>query len=98
VWEQVLADLAGGDRKGIYRAPRLARPSPIFRPSTTGRCPLLKPDAFRSSWLYRMYFFWPIFFSRGCPHPCEYCAVQTYYQRSFRTRPVEDVHRRDPSA
>ena len=30
-------------------------------------------------------------FSRGCPHPCEYCAVQTYYQRSYRTRPVDDV-------
>src|SRR6185295_4865026 len=53
--------------------------------------PLLKADAFRSSWLYRMYFFWPIFFSRGCPHPCEYCAVQTYYRRSFRTRPVDDL-------
>src|SRR5262249_27689175 len=53
--------------------------------------PLLKPDAFRSSWLYRMYFFWPIFFSRGCPHPCEYCAIQTYYSRTYRTRPVDDV-------
>src|SRR5206468_4188616 len=48
-------------------------------------------DDFRASWLYRLYFFWPVFFSRGCPHPCEYCAVQTYYNRSFRTRPVDDV-------
>src|SRR5436305_12809586 len=38
-----------------------------------------------------MYFFWPILFSRGCPHPCEYCAVQAYYERSYRTRPVDDV-------
>jgi radical SAM superfamily enzyme YgiQ (UPF0313 family) len=38
-----------------------------------------------------MYFHWPVIFSRGCPHPCEYCAVQTYYQRGFRTRPVDDV-------
>ncbi len=38
-----------------------------------------------------MYFHWPIVFSRGCPHPCEYCAVQTYYDRTFRTRPVEEV-------
>src|SRR6185295_3806837 len=52
--------------------------------------PLLKADAFRSSWLYRMYFYWPIAFSRGCPHPCEYCAVQTYYQRSYRTRPADE--------
>ena len=53
--------------------------------------PLLKRDAFRDSALYRMYFHWPVVFSRGCPHPCEYCAVQTYYQRSYRTRPVDDV-------
>ncbi len=53
--------------------------------------PLLKPDAFRRSWLYRLYFFWPVFFSRGCPHPCAYCAVQTYYERTYRTRPVDDV-------
>jgi radical SAM superfamily enzyme YgiQ (UPF0313 family) len=52
---------------------------------------VLDAESFRSSWLYPMYFFWPIFFSRGCPHPCEYCAVQTYYQRSYRTRPVDDV-------
>jgi radical SAM superfamily enzyme YgiQ (UPF0313 family) len=38
-----------------------------------------------------MYFFWPVFFSRGCPHPCEYCAIQTYYGRTYRTRPVDDV-------
>jgi radical SAM superfamily enzyme YgiQ (UPF0313 family) len=29
--------------------------------------------------------------SRGCPHPCEYCSVQTYYNRTFRSRPVDEV-------
>ncbi|HVM97603.1 MAG TPA: radical SAM protein, partial [Candidatus Acidoferrales bacterium] len=48
-------------------------------------------EAFQQSWLYRMYFHWPVVFSRGCPHPCEYCAVQTYYKRSYRTRPVDEV-------
>ena len=90
VWEQVLADLAGGRSEGIYRAPRWhdLRELPEFDYESL---PLLKRDAFRSSWLYRMYFFWPIFFSRGCPHPCEYCAIQTYYGRTYRTRPVDDV-------
>jgi radical SAM superfamily enzyme YgiQ (UPF0313 family) len=89
VWEDVLADLAGGRSRGIYRAERWhdLRDVPEIDYWTL---PLLKADAFRSSWLYRMYFFWPIFFSRGCPHPCEYCAVQTYYQRSYRTRPTEE--------
>src|SRR5881392_1433635 len=83
-------DLAARRSRGIYRAARwhdLADLPAIDWWSL----PLLKADAFRTSWLYRQYFFWPVFFSRGCPHPCEYCAVQTYYDRSFRTRPVDDV-------
>jgi len=90
VWSDVLADLEVGRSRGIYRAPRWhdLRELPEFDYESL---PLLKRDAFRSSWLYRMYFFWPIFFSRGCPHPCEYCAIQTYYGRTYRTRPVDDV-------
>jgi radical SAM superfamily enzyme YgiQ (UPF0313 family) len=90
VWADVLADLAAGRSRGIYRAERWhdLRDLPSIDWWTL---PLFKRDAFRQSWLYRMYFFWPIFFSRGCPHPCEYCAVQAYYQRSYRTRPIDDV-------
>ena len=89
VWPRVLADLEAGRSEGIYRADRWhdLRDIPEI---DYWSLPLLKADAFRSSWLYRMYFFWPVFFSRGCPHPCEYCAVQTYYQRSYRTRPVDE--------
>ena len=90
VWGDVLADLEAGRSRGIYRAPKWhdLRELPQFDYESL---PLFKRDAFRSSWLYRMYFFWPIFFSRGCPHPCEYCAIQTYYGRTYRTRPVDDV-------
>ena len=28
---------------------------------------------------------------RGCKFPCEFCAVQTFFDRSYRHRPVEDV-------
>src|SRR5262245_34569205 len=89
IWPALLADLEAGRSQGIYRAESWhdLRELPVFDPWSL---PLLKPDAFRTSWLYRMYFFWPVFFSRGCPHPCEYCAVQTYYRRSFRTRPVDE--------
>ncbi len=90
VWKDVLTDLAAGRSRGIYRADRWhdLRGLPGI---DWWSLPLLKRDAFRSSWLYRKYFFWPVYFSRGCPHPCEYCAVQTYYNRSYRTRPVDDV-------
>src|SRR5262245_8732015 len=89
VWKQVLADLAVGRSRGIYRASEWIDLHDV--PAIDWwSLPLLKPDAFRASWLYRMYFFWPVFFSRGCPHPCSYCAVQSYYDRSYRTRPVDD--------
>ena len=90
VWPQVLEDLAANRSRGIYRATEWHSLKAIPRIDYT-RLPLLKYEAFKKSWLYRQYFHWPIFFSRGCPHPCEYCAVQTYYQRSFRTRPVDEV-------
>ena len=90
VWAQVLTDLAAGRSRGIYRAPRRQSLAGLPRVDYTA-LPLLKYDAFKASWLYRMYFHWPVVFSRGCPHPCEYCAVQTFYERSFRTRPVDEV-------
>ena len=90
VWKTVLDDLAAGRSRGIYRASEWhsLRDLPRF---DYRELPLLKWENFQSSWFYRMYFHWPIVFSRGCPHPCEYCAVQTYYDRTFRTRPVEEV-------
>jgi radical SAM superfamily enzyme YgiQ (UPF0313 family) len=90
VWAELLADLAAGRSRGIYRAGAWHDLQDLPKIDYT-TLPLLKYDAFRSSWLYRMYFHWPVVFSRGCPHPCEYCAVQTYYQRGFRTRPVAEV-------
>jgi len=90
VWPQLLADFCEGRSRGIYRAGKWHSLRGLPRIDYT-TLPLLKYEAFTSSWLYRMYFHWPVLFSRGCPHPCEYCSVQTYYHRSFRTRPVEEV-------
>jgi radical SAM superfamily enzyme YgiQ (UPF0313 family) len=90
VWPTVLADLAAGRSRGVYRASEWHSLTDLPRIDYR-ELPLLKWDAFQKSWLYRMYFHWPIVFSRGCPHPCEYCAVQTYYRRSYRTRPVDEV-------
>src|SRR6266446_5363293 len=56
-------DLADHFRaRGIYRAARWhdLKNLPSIDPWSL---PLLKPDTFRSSWLYRMYFYWPILFS-----------------------------------
>src|SRR4029079_11370814 len=45
----------------------------------------------KTSLFYRLYFHWPLIFSRGCPHPCSYCAIQTFYERSYRTRNIDAV-------
>lgn len=90
VWPQLLADFCEGLNRRIYQAEGWHSLVDLPRVDYTS-LPLLKYEAFKTSWLYRMYFHWPVVFSRGCPHPCEYCAVQTYYRRSFRTRPVADV-------
>ncbi len=52
---------------------------------------LVRWDRWKRSPLYRVYFHWPLVFSRGCPHPCTYCAVQAFYKRSYRTRPIDNV-------
>jgi radical SAM superfamily enzyme YgiQ (UPF0313 family) len=28
---------------------------------------------------------------RGCKFPCEFCAIQTFFSRTYRARPVDDV-------
>ncbi|HJZ86089.1 MAG TPA: radical SAM protein [Polyangia bacterium] len=90
VWPAVLADLAAGHSRGLYRASEWADLADLPRVDYT-RLPLFRRDLWRRSRFYRMYFHWPVSASRGCPHPCEYCTVQTYYERTFRSRPVADV-------
>lgn len=90
VWKDVIDDLLAGRSKGIYEADRWHSMVGLPRFDYT-TLPLFRPDLFRRSRFYRMYFHWPVLASRGCPHPCEYCSVQTYYERTFRSRPVEEV-------
>ncbi len=52
---------------------------------------LVRWDKWKTSPAYRVYFHWPLMFSRGCPYPCSYCAVQAFYERTFRTRAVDAV-------
>jgi len=96
VWRRCLEDLAAGRSRGVYRASEWVSPDDI--PHTDPHdYPLVRWDRFRSSLFYRQYFHWPVIFSRGCPKACSYCAVQTFYRRSYRTKSVahvlEDVRR-----
>ena len=90
VWAKCLADLAAGTSQGIYQADAFcgADETPPF---DYRDLQLVRWTRFKLSPVYRQYFHWPILFSRGCPMPCSYCAVQTFYKRTFRTRSVERV-------
>ncbi|HZR84378.1 MAG TPA: radical SAM protein [Candidatus Binatia bacterium] len=90
VWAECLGDLAAGRSRGVYRADGWIEPHEIARHDPQD-LQLVRWDRFRASPLYRLYFHWPLVFSRGCPLPCSYCAVQTFYRRTYRTRPVEQV-------
>jgi radical SAM superfamily enzyme YgiQ (UPF0313 family) len=35
----------------------------------------------------------PVQATRGCPFPCDFCSVQSFFQRSYRKRPVEGILR-----
>ena len=90
VWKELLDDFGAGRNQRIYQAKKWHNMvgMPSFDYSTL---PLFRSDLFKKSSFYRMYFHWPVLASRGCPHPCEYCTVQTYYERTFRSRPVDEV-------
>ena len=90
VWKPLLDDCAAGRMKHVYQADAWHSLVGLPRFDYT-TLPLFLPERFKRDRFYRMYFHWPIWASRGCPHPCEYCSVQTYYNRTFRNRPVEEV-------
>ena len=78
VWETLLADAAAGDLRRLYRADA-ARPlagSRIERGIFAG-----KPYA-------------PVQlvqFGRGCRFACDFCSIQSFYGRSVRFRPLDEL-------
>lgn len=90
VWAECLADLAAGKHRDVYRAEQWG-PADATPPIDYRDLQLVRWTRFKLSPAYRQYFHWPLIFSKGCPRPCSYCAVQTFYGRTHRTRSVERV-------
>ncbi len=90
LWADLLADLESGRNKGVYKADRWHDLRDLPRFDYT-KLPLFLPEKFKRNAFYRWYFHWPIMATRGCPHTCDFCSVQTYYKRTVRSRPVDDV-------
>lgn len=78
IWPGLIDDARHGTLKKIYRAPK--------RPSLQG----VKPD--RSIFEGKRYL--PIGLveaGRGCHFKCDFCAIQTAFERTQTRRPVEDI-------
>jgi radical SAM superfamily enzyme YgiQ (UPF0313 family) len=90
VWAECLADVAAGRSRGVYQAKEWGSPD-AAPPIDYRDLQLVRWTRFRLSPVYRQYFHWPLLFGKGCPMPCSYCAVQTFYGRTYRTRSIERV-------
>lgn len=79
VWPQVLDDFKQGDLKPFYKSANLFSLDGLKMP----RRDLLNRKAY--------FFVNTIQTTRGCPFDCDFCAVTTFYGRSYRMRPVEEI-------
>ncbi len=81
VWPRVIND---------YRANRLAEQYDMQQRPDINTLPLPRYDLLnaRKLGLWR-----PVQATRGCPFPCNFCSIQSYFQRSYRKRPVDQVIR-----
>lgn len=79
VWPQIIEDFRRGDLKKFYRAEK--------RPSLEG-----VPFPRRELWNPSRYLVpGTVQTTRGCPYACDFCSVTTFFGRSYRIRPVEEV-------
>jgi radical SAM superfamily enzyme YgiQ (UPF0313 family) len=79
IWPQVLDDVKRGELKSLYQSAELCSLDCLRMP----RRDLLNRKAY--------FFVNTIQTTRGCPFDCHFCSVTTFYGRSYRTRPVEEV-------
>ncbi len=81
VWPEVIRDFLNGGLKKRYTMPH----RPDIKTLPQPRYDLMHP---KELGLWR-----PVQATRGCPFPCEFCSIQSFFERSYRKRPVEQVIR-----
>ena len=78
-WPFVLSDFKRGNLKPFYKSTNF---------SSLDRLPIPRRNLLNR----KGYFFTnTIQATRGCPFDCEFCSVTSFYGRTYRVRPVEDV-------
>jgi len=78
VWETLIRDFEKGILKKCYRG----------TPANLNNLPFPRREIFSDK-----YVFGSIETSRGCPIDCKYCSVSSFYGKTQRFRPVDDVIR-----
>lgn len=81
IWPQILDDFAGGRQKSIYKA---QNPPPIDS-IPTPHYELMKKS--------KMGLWRPVQATRGCPFTCNFCSITSFFNASYRKRPVDQVVR-----
>jgi len=79
IWPRALDDFKQGNLKSFYKPAKVC---------SLDRLPIPKRELLNR----KDYFFVnTIQTTRGCPFDCDFCSVTTFYGRSYRTRPVDEV-------
>lgn len=81
-WHTLLDDFKRGDLKRIYRSDTLPSLENLPWPR---RDLINKKDYYVSDAVVQT--------TRGCPFDCYFCSVTTFFGRTYRTRPIDDVVR-----
>lgn len=80
-WPVVLEDFRNGKLQPFYKMEK--------RPDIN-TLPLPRYDLMNK----RKLGFWrPVQATRGCPFPCTFCSIQSFFERTYRKRPVDQVVR-----
>lgn len=80
-WPEVISDFLSGELKSCYTM----RERPDVATLPQPRYDLLSEG---EKGLWR-----PVQATRGCPFPCEFCSIQSFFKRGYRKRPIEHIVR-----
>ena len=81
VFPRVIEDFKQGQLKEVYHMQ--SRPD-------INTLPLPRYDLFDRK---KLGVWRPVQATRGCPFPCSFCSIQSYFKRTYRKRPVDQVIR-----
>lgn len=81
IWKDLITDFKAGRMKKIYRMQKA--------PDIT-QLPLPRYDMMNRK---KLGIWRPVQATRGCPFPCSFCSIQTFFKRGYRKVPVENVIR-----